>query len=138
METESEPGSTSAAQESKLSILLARLFRESEILLLQELALIRAETGESVALFVGGALVFLAGIALAFAGLLAILAGCIALLAFILPLWIACTAVGVLVLAGGAATVTYGRHLLGRATVLPQRALRSWQDTAEWAREELS
>jgi Putative Actinobacterial Holin-X, holin superfamily III len=139
MASESETASPgSGPHESLISTLLGRLFRETEILLLQELALVRAETAESLAQFVGGALVLLIGFAFAFAGLLAILAGCIALLAYLLPLWIASAGVGVLVLVGGAAFAVYGRRVLTKATLVPQRALQSWQDTAEWARREFS
>jgi hypothetical protein len=120
------------------SMLLTRLFHESETLVLQELALVRAETAESVAEFVSGALVLLVGIAVAFVGVLAMAATCIALLAYILPIWIASAVVGILVLAGGAAIAVHGRRLLAKATLIPHRAVQSWHDTARWTREELA
>jgi hypothetical protein len=129
---------TPLQHESMLVTLLTRLFRESETLLSQELALVRAEITENIGRLIGGALALLIGLIIVFAGILALLASVIVLLALFIPLWIACALVGAMVLVAGVAITLYGRRLVAAATLVPQRTLESWRQTARWAEEELS
>ena len=121
-----------------LAALLARLFRDSETLLLQQLALLRAEMGENAGRLIGAVAVLLAGIAVALVGSLALVAAVILLLGRVMPLWAASAVVGVVVAALGAGLVLYGRRLLARASLVPRRSWQAVRETGDWLREELT
>ncbi len=127
-----------APPSANLAALLSALFHDAEDLLLQQLALARAELGENIGQFVGGAVVLLAGLGVALVGGLALAAALVLLLAYLMPLWAAAALVGAALAAGGAGAVLYGRRLMARATLVPHGALRSMRETGEWLREELT
>src|SRR5262249_42419634 len=85
----SEDRGESRPQDATLATVLGQLFRDAETLLLQELALFRAELGANAARLATGALVIAAGIAVALIGGLALVAALIALLGTVMPLWLA-------------------------------------------------
>jgi Putative Actinobacterial Holin-X, holin superfamily III len=130
-----DPGA--ASQEPRLAALLAQLLHDAQALLLQQLALFRAEIGENAGKLLGGVLVVLAGIAVAVVGGLALLAAVILLLGRLMPLWAASAATGLAVASIGAALVLYGRRLIARASVMPRQSLQSLRETGDWLREEL-
>ncbi len=129
---------TASPHEPGLAALLARLFRESETLLLQQLALLRAETGENARRLIGGVLVLLAGAGVCLVGGLALLAAIILLLGRVLPLWAAAAVVGGVVAALGAALMLYGRRLVARASLVPRQSWQVMRETGDWLREELT
>ncbi len=124
--------------EPGLAALLARLFRESETLLLQQLALLRAEIGENAGKLISGVLVILAGAAISLVGGLALVAAIILLLGRVLPLWGAAAVVGVVILALGGALILYGRRLVARASLVPRQSWQVMRETGDWLREELT
>ncbi len=127
-----------ASPNANLASLLSALLRDAETLLLQQLALARAELGENIGQFVGGAVVLLAGLGVAIIGGLTLAAALVLLLGYVMPLCAASALVGAVLTAGGAGAILYGRRLMARATLVPHEALRSLHETGEWLREELS
>jgi uncharacterized membrane protein YqjE len=138
MADEGGPPGSSLPPEPGLTQLLKQFFGEAETLLLQELALVRAELGENAGKLLGGILVLLAGVAVASIGGLALMAALILLLGLVMPLWLAAAVVGVVVAAVGIALVLYGKRLVARASLLPRRSWQSLRETSEWLREELT
>lgn len=134
----SNADSPSPNEPSPLADLIARLLRDAEALLLQELTLARAEIGETMGRLVGGGVLLLAGIAIGLCGGLALAAALVLLLGEIMPKWLACALVGAFVAALGGALALYGRHLLAKAVLVPRRTLRSLQETGQWMSEELT
>ncbi len=124
--------------EPGLAALLARLFREFETLLLQQLALVRAEIGENAARLIGGVLVLLAGAAVSMVGGLALVGAVILLLGRVLPLWAAAAVVGVAIGALGVGLILYGRRLVARASLVPRQSWQVMRETGDWLREELT
>jgi Putative Actinobacterial Holin-X, holin superfamily III len=124
-------------QEATLAALLGQLFRDAETLLLQELALFRAELGANAARLATGALVIGSGIAVALIGGLAMVAALVALLGAIMPIWLASALVGLIFCGSGGALILYGRRLIARASLVPRETWRSLRETGEWLGEEL-
>jgi hypothetical protein len=124
-------------QEATLAALLGQLFRDAETLLLQELALFRAELGANAARLATGALVITSGIAVALIGGLAMVAALVALLGAIMPIWLASALVGLILCGSGGALILYGRRLIARASLVPRETWRSLRETGEWLGEEL-
>lgn len=136
---ERQAGSGDAPQDDRtLSALLSHLFRDSESLLLQQLALLRAETGEALGGLALGALLMMVGLLVALTGALALVTAVIVLLSAVMPLWLACVAVGAAVCAIGAVLVLYGLRRLRAAQLVPRQTLQSLRETGEWLREELT
>jgi hypothetical protein len=77
---------------------------------------------------------------LAGAGLLAFFAGacfltaCIVALALVLPLWLSCLIMGVLLAAGAGGAFVVGRMALQEIDPLPQRTLETMKDNVEFAK----
>ena len=132
-----EPDTTSP-QEPHLAVLLARLLHDAQALLLQQLALLRAELGEAAGKLLGGVLMVLAGTAVLVIGGLALLAAVVLLLGRLVPLWAASGLTGLIVAAIGTALVLYGRKLLARASIMPRQSLQVLSETGDWLREELT
>lgn len=137
MADEAGPSNSSSSHEPGLARLVKQLFVDAETLLLQELALFRAELGENAGKLVGGLLVLLAGVALALIGGLALVAALILLLGRLMPLWLASGIVGIATAAAGGALMLYGRRLMVRASLVPRQSWQSLRETGEWLREEL-
>ncbi|HXZ01176.1 MAG TPA: phage holin family protein [Stellaceae bacterium] len=129
---------TASPREPGLAALLARLFQESETLLLQQLALLRAEMGENAGRLIGGVTVLLAGAAVLLIGGCALVAAAILLLGRLLPFWAAAAVVGLAVAALGAALMLYGRRLVARASLVPRQSWQVMRETGDWLREELT
>lgn len=129
---------TASPHEPGLAALLARLFRESETLLLQQLALLRAEIGENAGRLIGGLVLLLVGAAVSLIGGLALVAAVILLLGRVLPLWAASAVVGIVIAALGAGLMLYGRRLVARASLVPRQSWQVMRETGDWLREELT
>lgn len=123
--------------DATLATLLGQLFRDAETLLLQELALFRAELGANAGRLAAGVLVIGAGIAVALIGGLAMVGALVALLAAVMPVWLAAALVGLVFCGSGGALVLYGRRLIARASFVPRETWRSLRETGEWLGEEL-
>jgi Putative Actinobacterial Holin-X, holin superfamily III len=124
--------------EHHLATLLARLWRDSETLLSQQLALLGAELGENADRLVLGVLALLAGTAVVLIGGLAIAAALILLLGRVMPLWVASALIGALATAAGAALAFYGRRLVARVSVVPPQSWHALRETVDWLRQELT
>jgi hypothetical protein len=137
----SEDNAAEAARsphEQGLAQLLGQLFRDAETLLLQELALVRAEIGESAGNAIGGALLALVGVVVSLVGGLAIVAAIILLLGKLLPLWLSSALVGIAALAVGGGLIFWGKRRLARASVVPRQSWQALRETGDWLREELT
>src|SRR5690348_6337324 len=132
----SEDRGEKGPQETTLAALLGQLFRDAETLLLQELALFRAELGENAGRLAGGALIIVAGLALALIGALAVVAALIVLLGAVMPFWLASAVVGLLFCGSGGALILWGRRRMARASFVPRETWRSLRETGEWLGEE--
>ena len=126
------------SQGPKLAELVGRLFADLETLLVQELALLRVETGETLGTMLGSGLLLLGGFAVACVGGGAMIAALIMLLGMVLPMWMAAALVGALAIASGVGLALVARRRLMRATFLPERTLRSLRAAGAWARDELT
>jgi len=127
-----------AAHETGLAAILSRLFRESETLVLQQLALLRAELGENAGRLIGAVALLLAGVAVAVIGGLALVAAVILLLGQVMPLWAAAALVGAVVTALGVVLVLVGRRRVAQAGLVPRRSWQAVRETGDWLREELT
>jgi len=125
-------------RQASLATFLSRLFSDAETLLLQELALFRAELGENAGRLLGGALLALAGVLVVLIGILGLVAAVTILLSGIIPLWLACALVGLAVGAVGALLLLYARRLMQSVSFVPERTLQSLRETRDWADAELT
>ena len=125
-------------RESLFVDLLSQLFHDAENLLLQEFALLRAELAENAGRFAGGVLVILAGLLVMLVGAIGIIAAATLLLGYLMPMWLACAVNGAVVVAIGVLIGLYGRRLIARATLMPERTVQSLRETGAWIREELT
>lgn len=140
MEPQIDPAAPQGDQreDSLLVNLLSRLFRDAETLLLQELTLFRAEMTENVGDLALGVFIVLAALLTVLIGAIAIMAALTLSLGYLMPMWLACALVGLLVIAAGVLLGLYGRRLIARGTLKPRRTLESLRETGEWLREELT
>jgi predicted ABC-type sugar transport system permease subunit len=140
MEPRTDPAAPEGERprESLFVDLLSQLFRDAETLLLQEFALLRAELAENAGRFAGGVLVILAGMLVVLVGTIGIIAAATLLLGSYMPMWLACALVGAVVIALGVLLGLYGRRLVARAMLRPERTLQSLRETGSWIREELT
>lgn len=127
-----------SSREPGLAALLTQLFHDAETLLLQQMALFRAEMGENAGRVLGALLVLFAGAALALIGGLALIAAVILLLGRIMPLWAASALVGGLVVLLGLGLVLYGKRLVARTSLVPRQSWQTLRETGDWLRDELT
>jgi uncharacterized membrane protein YqjE len=125
-------------RQASLATFLSRLFSDAESLLLQELALFRAELGENAGRLLSGALLALAGVLVVLIGMLGLVAALTIMLSGIIPLWLACALVGLAVGAVGALLLLYARRLMQSASFVPARTLQSLRETRDWMHAELT
>jgi Putative Actinobacterial Holin-X, holin superfamily III len=125
-------------RESLLVDLLSQLFRDAETLVLEEFALLRAELAENAGRFARGLFAMLAGLLVALIGAIGLVAAATLLLGQVMPAWLACALVGGIAAIIGLLLALYGRHLVARATLMPDRTVQSLRETGAWIREELT
>jgi len=124
-------------RERSIGELFGKLTEDMGLLMRQEVALAKAEASEKVAqLGVGAGLVAGGGL-IAFAGFLALLAAAVLGLSNVLAPWLAALIVGVVVLVVGAALAWIGKTRLTADKLAPRRTIRSLQDDATWAKEQV-
>ena len=121
--------------ERSLGELFGDLARDTGTLVRQEVALARTEMSQK-ATQAGKDVGFLvAGGAVAYAGFLALLAAiAIGLGQLGVPWWLAALLVALVVGGAGAFLVLRGLNALKRASLAPERTLRTLQDDAAWAK----
>jgi len=125
--------------ERSLGELLGELARETATLVRQEVALAKVEMTQK-ATEVGKDIGFLAvGGAVAYAGLLALIAAVIYFLAEVvgLPLWVSALIVGLVVAAIGGFLVRKGLDALKQQDLTPRETVRTLQEDAEWAKQQV-
>lgn len=125
-------------QEPQLYHLFRTLFEEAETLVIQEVALVRAEVTESIDHLVKGSAVLLVGIEIAVAGIVILIAALIILVSQTMPLWLACALIGAATLAVAVSLILWGRHSIANAPIVPRRGWRALRETASWAEDELT
>jgi len=123
--------------ERSIGSLFSDLARETSLLFRQEVALAKAEASEKVAQLGVGAGLVAAGGVVAFAGFLALLAAAVLGLSKVVEPWLAALIVGVVVLVVGAALAWIGKTRLTADKLTPRRTIRSLQDDAAWAKEQV-
>jgi hypothetical protein len=127
---------TNASPNDSLAGMLASLFKDAEILLLQELTLLRAEIAQQFRLLFRGTLSILAGVAIMLAGGMAVVAAAILALGSVVPYWAASLIVGIGMAAIGGMFVLFGRSQVRRADFVPRRTWQSLRESGEWLRDE--
>lgn len=127
------------ATDRSLGELFSELTRETSTLVRQEVALAKTELTQKAA-SVGKDLGFLAaGGAVAYAGFLALIAAVIYFLVEVArwPLWVSAGIVGLLVAAIGGFLVWKGLQALKEEDLAPRQTLRTLQEDAEWAKQQV-
>jgi len=127
------------AADRSLGELFSELTRETSTLVRQEVALAKTELTQKAA-SVGKDLGFLAaGGAVAYAGFLALIAAVIYFLVEVArwPLWVSAGIVGLLVAAIGGFLVWKGLQALKEEDLAPRETLRTLQEDAEWAKQQV-
>lgn len=129
---------TEQRDDRSLGQLFGDLSRQLTTLVRQEIDLARAETTAKVTTAGRDAAMIGAGGAVAYAGALVLL-GAVVLILIRLGLdpWLAALIVGLIAVAVGAVLVDQGRKRLQNVDVVPERALDTAREEAEWAKEQL-
>jgi Putative Actinobacterial Holin-X, holin superfamily III len=130
-------GSPPPRQERSVAGLFADLGRETSRLFRQEVALAKAELVGKTRQLGAGAVEIAIGAFILYAGLLVLLEAAVFALALVLPIWAAALIVGGVAVLVGGILLLKGRADVGPRALVPDRALRSLRENAEWAREQM-
>lgn len=129
---------TEQRDDRSLGQLFGDLSRQLTTLVRQEIDLARAETTAKVTTAGRDAAMIGAGGAVAYAGALVLLGAVVLILIRLgLDAWLAALIVGVIAVAVGAVLVDQGRKRLQNVDVVPERAIDTAREEAEWAKEQL-
>lgn len=129
---------TEQRDDRSLGQLFGDLSRQLTTLVRQEIDLARAETTAKVTTAGRDAAMIGAGGAVAYAGALVLLGAVVLILIRLgLDAWLAALIVGLIAVAVGAVLVDQGRKRLQNVDVVPERALDTAREEAEWAKEQL-
>lgn len=129
---------TESRDDRSLGQLFGDLSRQLTTLVRQEIDLARAETTAKVTSAGRDAALIGAGGAVAYAGALVLLGAVVLILIRLgLDAWLAALIVGVIALAVGAVLVDQGRKRLQQVDVVPELAIDTAREEAEWAKEQL-
>jgi hypothetical protein len=123
--------------ERGIGALFADLAREASRLVRQEFALAKAELIDRSAQVGAGVAFCIAGGLVVFAGGLVLLAAAVLALTLVLPPWGAALAVGGMVTLVGLAILLKGRRDMAARNLVPRRTLRTLQQDAQWAKEQM-
>ena len=124
--------------ERSLGDLFSDLSRQLGTLIRQEIDLARTETTAKVTSAGRDAALIGAGGAIAYAGVLVLLGAVVLILVRIgLDAWLAALIVGVIAIGVGAFLIDRGRTRLANVDVVPERAIDTAREEAEWAKEQL-
>jgi hypothetical protein len=114
-----------------LGELVRELTDESAALLRAEIALAKAEMGEKVSEAQRGVVSMASGAAVLYAGVLTLIACAVLALGEVMPWWGAALIVGVIVTGIGALLVAKGKQNVSARNLVPDRTIRSVQQTAD-------
>jgi hypothetical protein len=129
---------TEQRDDRSLGQLFGDLSRQLTTLVRQEIDLARAETTAKVTTAGRDAAMIGAGGAVAYAGALVLLGAVVLILIRLgLDAWLAALIVGLIAVAVGAVRVDQGRKRLQNVDVVPERAIDTAREEAEWAKEQL-
>jgi len=129
---------TEQRDDRSLGQLFGDLSRQLTTLVRQEIDLARAETTAKVTTAGRDAAMIGAGGAVAYAGALVLLGAVVLILIRLgLDAWLAALIVGLIAVAVGAVLVDQGRKRLQNVDVVPERAIDTAREEAEWAKEQL-
>jgi hypothetical protein len=129
---------TEQRDDRSLGQLFGDLSRQLTTLVRQEIDLARAETTAKVTTAGRDAAMIGAGGAVAYAGALVLLGAVVLILIRLgLDAWLAALIVGLIAVAVGAVLVDQGRKRLQNVDVVPERAIDTAREEAEWATEQL-
>jgi hypothetical protein len=121
-----------------LGEMFARLSRETQTLVQQELQLAKTELTEKASKMGKGAGLVVGGGLLAYAGLLAIIAGAaLVLVAIGLPSWAAAIIVGLAVAAVGYLLVRSGLSALNPQGLTPRKTIETLKEDAQWLKAQV-
>ena len=124
--------------ERSLGDLFSDLSRQLGTLIRQEIDLARTETTAKVTSAGRDAALIVAGGAIAKAGVILFLGAVVLILVRIgLDAWLAALIVGVIAIGVGAFLIDRGRTRLANVDVVPERAIDTAREEAEWAKEQL-
>jgi hypothetical protein len=121
-----------------VAALLSDLAGETSTLFRQEIALFKAELGESLARIGVGTGALAAGGVIAFSGWLALVAAAILGLSRVLAPWLSALIIGVVVIALGAGVALFGKSRLKASALVPRRTLNSLREDEAWIRDQVS
>jgi hypothetical protein len=129
---------TEQRDDRSLGQLFGDLSRQLTTLVRQEIDLARAETTAKVTTAGRDAAMIGAGGAVAYAGALVLLGAVVLILIRLgLDAWLSALIVGLIAVAVGAVLVDQGRKRLQNVDVVPERAIDTAREEAEWAKEQL-
>lgn len=111
--------------EPSVRALLGEVINGTTRLVRQELRLAQAETAEKLHHVKMQLIAVMAGLLLAFCALIILLQALVVSLAIVMPAWLAAVAVGLVLVAGAAALISYGQKDLSVEDLKPTRTLRS-------------
>lgn len=124
-------------REPTLGELFSDLAGDLSTLVRQEIALARAETMETVRTATRNSAMMGVGGALAYAGLIVLLIAIAYLLGEFMPLWLATLIVGIVAAAIGGGLIMAGKNRMSDLSVVPERAVQSIKEDAQWAKEQV-
>jgi len=129
---------TQARDDRSLGDLFGDLSRQLTTLIRQEIDLARTEMTAKATSAGRDAALIGAGGALAYGGALVLLGAVVLILIQLgLDAWLSALIVGIVAVALGAILVDRGRSQLSRVDIVPERAIETAKDEAEWAKEQL-
>lgn len=137
-----EPGVTSTedyngAQEPGIGELFADLANQSRTLVIQEVALAKAELSQKMSQATRGMTYVGIGGAITYAGFLALVGAAIFGLALLMPAWLSALIVGVVVAIIGYILVQVGLNDLKPKDLKPEQTIQSVKETQEWAKRQI-
>ena len=129
---------TQTTDERSLGDLFGDLSRQLTTLIRQEIDLARTEMTAKATSAGREAALIGAGGALAYGGALVLLGAIVLILIQVgVDAWLSALIVGTIAVALGAVLVDRGRSRLSQVDIVPERAIETAKDEAEWAKEQL-
>lgn len=125
------------AEEPGIGELFSDLASQSRTLVIQEVALAKAELSQKISQATRGLTYVGIGGAIAYAGFLALVAAAIFGLALYLPAWLSALIVGLVVAIIGYILIQVGLSELKPKDLKPEQTIQSVKETQEWAKRQI-
>ena len=125
------------AEEPGIGELFANLANQSRTLVIQEVALAKADLSQKMGQATKGLTYTAIGGAIAYAGFLALVGAAIFGLALFMPAWLAALVVGVIVAIVGYILLQMGLNDLKPKDLKPEQTIQSVKETQEWAKKQI-